>query len=292
MDFSCLWKEKKTTVSFEYFPARNEESTIKLQQVCDKLFLLNPDFVSVTFGAGGSSRDGSYQLLNTLLQKNQSKVIGYIAGDGLSHEQIHNIVHQYTNLGVHALFCVRGDKSGDSETNSQEKTFSHACDLLSYIKKISPLCIGAAGYPEGHSEAESFEQDVDYLKFKVDCGASFIISQYFYDNQYFFNFVESCRKRGITVPIVAGIMPIYSIKLTKNLAVQCGASIPETIMKRFSLLNPEDKQAIEDFGVEYSLIQCRELLEKGVNGLHFYTMDRSQSVSRIITQLRKEGFMN
>ncbi|MHC4863708.1 MAG: methylenetetrahydrofolate reductase, partial [Planctomycetota bacterium] len=171
------------------------------------------------------------------------------------------------------------------------ESLPHASDLVSFIRPRYDFCIGVAGYPEGHIEAESKAKDLEYLKLKVDNGAEYIISNYFYDNQYFFDFVERCRAVGIDVPILAGVMPIYSIKMMKMLAGLCGATITEEVRQGLEALPEEDKEAIINFGVEFAVRQCKGLLAAGVPGLHIYTMDRSISTVQIVERLRTDNLL-
>ncbi|OGF64699.1 MAG: 5,10-methylenetetrahydrofolate reductase, partial [Candidatus Fischerbacteria bacterium RBG_13_37_8] len=216
-------------------------------------------------------------------------VTAYLAGICLTESQVKNILDNYHAIGVQSVLCVRGDNPHDGAPAEDTGDFQHATELLTFVKSNFGFQLGAAGYPEGHVEAESKETDWDYLKLKVDKGAQYIISQYFYDNDYYYEFAENCRKRNINVPIVAGVMPIYSVKMMENLAAMCGATITQRVREGLAQINVEDKEAVGAFGIELALQQCRELLRNDVDGLHFYTMDRSQSVAKIVQQLRKEG---
>jgi len=206
---------------------------------------LKPDFVSVTFGAGGSTREGSRQLLETLKNEKGLEVIAYFAGYG----------------------------------------------MVTFIRPRYAFCLGVAGYPEGHIEAPSKDKDIEYLKLKVDQGAEYIISNYFYDNRFFFEFLERCRAVGIDVPILPGVMPIYSVKMLEMLASLCGATITKEVRQGMAALPDGDKEALVDFGIEFATRQCAELLDAGVPGLHIYTMDRSKSAAGIVHRLRDEGLL-
>jgi len=168
---------------------------------------------------------------------------------------------------------------------------NHANELLSFIRSKYEFCLGAAGYPEGHIEAQSREKDLEYLKKKVDAGAEYIISNYFYNNDFFFDFLDNCRKSGINVPVIPGIMPVYSLKMMNMLANLCGATITEEIKKNTAALPEGDKEALLAFGVDLAVKQCRGLIKEGVSGLHFYTMDRAVSAQRIVQHLKGEGLV-
>lgn len=293
MSIKDLWKERKRpTISFEFFPARDEKAAKKLDKAIDTLAELGPDFVSVTFGAGGFTREGSLQLAQKLKNEKGLPVLPYVAPYGMNPHDAASVLDDYKDLGIEAILCARGDKPMDIEGfKPHPDSFVHASDLLAFVGEHYDFFTGAAGYPEGHKEAESKEKDLEYLKLKVEKGARFIITQYVYDNQYFFNFVETCRGMGIDVPIIAGVMPIYSVKMMENLAALCGATITPQVRDGLAKLPPDDKSAVTEFGIQFAMQQCSELIRHGVDGIHFYTMDRSKSVVQIITQLKNEELL-
>ncbi|MDY6933448.1 MAG: methylenetetrahydrofolate reductase [Spirochaetota bacterium] len=288
-----IWKpENKPTISFELFPPRSEKAAINFEKALEELIALKPDFVSVTFGAGGSTREGSYQLIDKLRRKNDLEVIAYFAGFGLGPDDTISVLDSYRDLGLDNILIVRGDPPhGDDNFTPHPKSLSYASDILKFVKPKYDFCLGAASYPEGHIDAENKEKDLDYLQLKLENGAEFTICNYFYDNKYFFDFRERCKTRGINVPIVPGIMPIYSIKMMENLAKLCGATITDEVRKGLSALPEDDKKTLEEFGIEFATNQCRELLKAGVPGLHIYTMDRSTSTTGIVNNLRDEGLL-
>ena len=292
MKVTEMWKQKQPTVSFEFFPARNAEADEKLERVINQLTVMEPDFVSVTFGAGGSTREGSRQLVDWLKNDLKLEVMAYFAGYGLGPEDIQGVLDSYQDLGVENVLVVRGDPPhGQADFKPHAASLPHASDLLEFIRPRYPFCLGTAGYPEGHIEAESKQKDLEYLKLKVDKGAEYIITNYFYDNRYYFDFVAACRSLGIKVPIVPGIMPIFSLKMMANLAKLCGASISENLRQRLAALPEGDIPALLNFGIDFAYEQCQELIGAGVPGLHFYTMDRSKSTAGVVARLRQAGLL-
>lgn len=293
MRLTDVWNSRgKPTISFEFFPGRNEKAVGKLDKVIDKLAALEPDFVSVTFGAGGSTRDGSRELVEKLMHEKRLAVLPYFAGYGLGPDDLTAILADYRDLGTENLLAVRGDApQGDVEFVPHPESLPHASDLLAFIKERFDFCLGAGGYPEGHIEAESLDRDIEFVRLKVDQGAEFIITNYCFDNAYFFDFRERCARAGIDVPIVPGVMPIYNVKLLHSLASLCGATITDRLQAGLAALPEGDQQAVSAFGVEFAVDQCRELLEQGVPGLHFYTIDRAKSVLKIVGQLRESGLV-
>lgn len=292
MKLTSIWDSGSTpTISFELFPARTEKGAANLENAVDELIALNPDFFAVTFGAGGSTREGSRQLIERLKSEKGQEVIAYFAAWGLGPDDIVAVLDSYQTLGVENILTVRGDPPREEGFEPHPDSFAHASDLLAFVRPRYPFCIGVAGYPEGHIEAPSKEDDLKYLKLKVDAGAEYIIGNYFYDNQYFFDFVQRCRTADIGVPIVPGVMPIYSVKMMEMLASLCGATITDEVRRGIATLPEGDKTALLEFGIDFATRQCTELLKANVPGLHFYTMDRSQSTVEIINRLRSEKLL-
>ena len=219
-------------------------------------------------------------------------MVAYFACYGLGPSEIRAALDDYRDIGVENVLAVRGDAPDENPGfQPHPESLSHASELLTFIKPDYDFCLGAAGYPEGHIDAESKEKDLEFLKLKVQCGAEFIITNYFYDNIYYFDFVKRCRASGITVPILPGIMPIFSAKMMRMLARLCGATITDDIEKGLAALPEGDKQALESFGVELALKQCRGLIGAGVPGLHIYTMDRAKAATVMVRKLRSEGLV-
>ena len=287
-----LWENNtRPTLSFELFPARSEKGAEKLEQVIDELAGLKPDFVSVTFGAGGSTREGSRQLLDKLINEKGLKVIAYVAGYGLGPDDIVSVLDSYRDLGIETILVVRGDPPEAQGFTPHPDSMAHASDLISFIGARYQFCMGASGYPEGHIEAESKQKDLYYLKRKVESGARYVITNYCYDNRYYFDFANQCRQIGIDVPLLPGVMPIYSIKMMNTLAKLCGATITQEIRDGLAALSPDDTESLEQFGIDLATRQCRELLKKGVPGVHIYTMDRSRAALEMVGCLRNEGLL-
>jgi len=291
MRVSELYQNKQPVISMEFFPPRNQAASEKFNGLIDTLSSLDPDYLSITFGAGGSTKDGSYQTVKELMVKKNLPTVAYIAGYGLGQDAIREVLDQYRDLGVETIFVIRGDKPKTDEVPPHPDSFSYASELISFIKSHYDFTLGCAGYPEGHIEAKSLDTDIQYLKQKIENGAEYVVAQYFYDNDYFFNYVKTCKDQGINVPIIPGIMPVYSVKMTRMLSKICGSSLTENLDKKIAALHPEDNEGVIKLGIELATEQCRGLLKKGVPGLHFYTMDRSRSTVEIINQLKQEHLL-
>ena len=292
MKVTDLWREgRKPTLSFELFPARTEKGAANLESAIDELVALRPDFVSVTFGAGGSTRQGSYELLQKLHDEKGLDVLAYFACYGLGPDEIADILDRYEGVGIGSVLAVRGDTPREEGFEPHPESLPHASDLVAFIRSRYDFCLGVAGYPEGHVEAPSREKDLEYLKLKVEAGAEYIIANYSYDNEYFFDFIGRCREAGIAVPILPGVMPIYSVKMLEILAGICGATITDEVREGIAALPADDTEALVEFGIDLASRQCAGLLKAGVPGVHIYTMDKSASAVGVVNRLRSEGLL-
>jgi methylenetetrahydrofolate reductase (NADPH) len=281
----------KPSLAMEFFPPKTPKAEENLSRTIDKLAELRPDFATVTFGAGGSTREGSRDLVDRLKNGKRIEVVPYFAGYGLGREEISAVLNGYSAIGVESILVVRGDPPRDPSFRPHPQSLTYASDLLAHIQPRFSFCLGAAGYPEGHVQAGSPERDADFLKLKVDQGAEFVITNYFYENRFYFDYVERCRARGVSVPILPGMMPIYTRKMTESLAAACGASVPAALRRELDRIPEDDKQATFEFGIDFLLRQCRDLLAAGVPGLLFYTMDRWEAVDKIVRSLRADGLL-
>ncbi|ACN14781.1 MetF1 [Desulforapulum autotrophicum HRM2] len=277
------------SVSFEFFPPRDDKAESSFYGVVDALSALNPAYMSMTFGAGGSTSEGSFQAVKRMMIEKNLPMVAYIAGYGLGPHEITEVLDRYKALGVETIFVIRGDKPRTDGFTPHPESFAHASDLIRFISDRYDFDLGCAGYPEGHVQAESLEKDVEYLRLKQDNGAQYVVAQYFYDNDSFYRYVDLCRKSGITIPIIPGIMPIYTVKLTRMLCKLCGSTLPTGLREKLDSLTNDKSEAVADLGVNFAFDQCRDLVLKGVDGLHFYTMDRSGSVLKIVQRLKDDG---
>lgn len=246
----------------------------------------------MTFGAGGTTREGSLELARQLARGHGLEVLPYFACWGLGPDEIGKVVDDYAALGVENMLLVRGDEPrGEGAREPHPASLAHASDLVAYLRPRYDLCFGVAGYPEGHVQSESRERDIEFLKLKVERGAEFVIANYFYDNDFYFDFVDRCRAAGVDVPILPGVMPIFSLKMMRNLAALCGATITARLEARLAALPEGDKKALAALGIEIATEQCRGLLSGGAPGVHVYTMDRSKATVAIVKALREEGLL-
>lgn len=292
MRVATLYKnQSQPSVSFEFFPPRDNNAEAGFAAVLDQLSELSPDYMSMTFGAGGSTKEGSYQAVKLMKEEKNIPTVAYLAGFGLAPDEISRVLDRYKALGIETIFVIRGDEPRDADFTPHPDSFSHASDILKFIREHYDFELGCAGYPEGHVQAQSLEKDIEYLKLKQDNGAQYVVAQYFYDNDFFYTYVDKCRDAGIRIPIIPGIMPIYTVKLTNMLCRLCGSTLPAELKKQLDALSTAKPEDVAALGVDVAFEQCKDLLAHGVDGLHFYTMNRAPSVTRIIQRLKDEGLL-
>lgn len=271
-----------TNFSVEYFPPRNEEGRAKLDAAHHALVQLNPEFFSVTYGAGGSTRDGTRRLVLDYLSNGQD-VAPHLSFGGSSDEEMAALLDQYKDAGVKRLVALRGDIPSGIGVASQ---YRYANEMVAFIKAHSGdhFQINVACYPEMHPESNDFEAELKYFKMKVDAGADCAITQYFYNVDAYLSFRDLCDKAGVTVPIVPGIMPITNYARLARFSAACGAEIPRWISKRLESYR-DDSTSIKQFGEEVVSSLCARLIEAGAPSLHFYSMNQSTAVTKLVNNL-------
>jgi len=279
---------KKPSFSFEFFPPKTPEDTKSLYQSIKELRELDPDFVSVTNppSSVGALKTAAIALL--IKEKFGLEPMAHFTCIAHSRQNISAICTELRRAGISNVLALRGDMPKDTAPDHKPE-FAHADGLVREIMADGGFCIGVAGYPEKHPEAPSMEEDIANLKRKLDAGASFVVTQLFFNNDSYFSFVDQCRKAGITAPIVPGLMPVTSYKQLKRFSDMCGAKIPEALAGKLSEIK-DDTRAVIDYGIQYGLEQARGLLKGGAPGIHFYTFNRSVSSREILRKLKAEGF--
>jgi methylenetetrahydrofolate reductase (NADPH) len=273
-------------ISFEFFPPKDREGVDRLFSTVAELAPFAPAYVSVTYGAGGSTRQLTVDLVGRIQREVGIEAMAHLTCVGATQAELGNVLDQLQQKGVENVIALRGDPpKGSTAFITPEGGFGHASELVGFIKQRGRFCIAAACYPEKHPEAASLEADLAQLKRKVDAGAEFLISQLFFDNADYFAFVERARQLGISAPIIAGIMPVTNVSQIKRFTAMCGARMPDELMQKLEPV-AADAEAVGEIGVEHAVHQCRELLEKGVPGVHFYTLNRSKATVEILKRLR------
>ncbi|MFQ5353274.1 MAG: methylenetetrahydrofolate reductase [NAD(P)H] [Candidatus Binatia bacterium] len=286
MRISELFGKERPVFSFEFFPPKTDEGRKTLLTTIADLKTLEPDFVSVTYGAGGSTRDRTVELVAYIKNELRIEAMAHITCVGASRTELSSVLDRLGAAAVENVIALRGDPPrGESRFTVALDGLAHASDLVAMIRSQNrPFCVAAAAYPEGHVEAPSLEEDLDNLKKKVDQGVDFLITQLFFDNRYYFDFVERAKAAGIAVPVVPGIMPVTS-NLDK--LQRFGAQIPHHLQEAVSRLEG-DPEGLIRAGVDHAFEQCRELIDQGAPGVHFYTLNRSASTRNILRQLKSD----
>lgn len=285
MRFDRILADHRPSISFEFFPPKTDEAAEALYANAASLEALGPSFVSVTCGAGGSTRERTRDLVLRLGRETALTTVPHLTCVGSTRDEIGEVLQTYAEGGIENVLALRGDPPGAGRFEATPGGFGYAGDLVAFIKASFPtLGIGVAGYPEGHPETTDKLADIDHLKAKVDAGADVVITQLFFDNRDFYDFVERCELAGIRVPIVAGIMPIQSISGVKRMAGLSGARLPAPLLRALTRAG-EDAQAVASVGAHWATEQCRDLLDRRVHGLHFYTLNKSAATRRIYESL-------
>ena len=276
--------------SFEFFPPKTDDGVRSLLEATRELGELEPAFVSVTYGAGGSTRERTVETILQIKEATGVEPMAHLASLGHTRGEIAEVLDRLQKAGIGNLLCLRGDPPrGLDVRHATIDGFRFASDMIQFVRKSGRwrFCIGGACYPEGHIENPSREDDLVATRTKIEAGAEFLITQLFFDNAFYFDFVSRARSAGITVPIVPGIMPITNFDQIERFTRLCGATIPMRLRLELER-RKDDPEAILQLGVAHATVQCVELLARGAPGVHFYTLNRSRSTAEILERLRRE----
>lgn len=281
-----ILKSDRPVFSVEFFPPKTEEGRLGLLETARELAGLDLDFVSVTYGAGGSTREGTVDITRALKEEVGLEVVAHLSCVGESCEGLAETLDRLEALGVDNIFALRGDPPrGEVNFVQPEGGFGNAAELTTFIASDYDFAIGGACFPEVHPEAPDLDTDLSYLKTKVDSGAEFLITQLFFDNQVYFDFVEAARAKGITAPIIPGIIPVTGFAHTRRICDLCGSSIPPEL-ERAMLAVEGDPEAEFNLGVAYAAQQSAELLAAGAPGIHFYALNKAPATRAVLGALR------
>lgn len=272
--------------SFEFFPPKDEDGMLRLFETIQELRDYNPSYVSVTYGAGGSTRRLTVDLVKRIKGEIGLETMAHLTCVGASREQIGEVLDELSAGGVENVLALRGDPpKGETAFVATDGGFRYASELVAFVKSGYPFCVAAACYPEGHPEAPGFDADLNHLKQKVDAGVDVLVTQLFFDNRDYFRFVQSARDAGISIPILAGIMPITNYSQVKRFTAMCGATIPPELRKALDATDGEPDQ-VSALGVAHATEQCRGLIAGGAPGIHFYTLNRSNATRKVLEALQ------
>lgn len=274
--------EKKPLISFEIFPPKANYPVNTIYDSIDELYNLEPDFMSVTYGAGGSTKDKTVEISSYIQNKYNLTSIAHVTCISSAKNEVYNILTSLKENNVQNVLALRGDYPRDSVSdNFPTDGFKNSVELIEYFKKNSNLCVGAACYPEKHPDAKNLDADIEFLKRKMDAGADFLVTQMFFDNEAFYNFYDKAHKNGIDLPIITGIMPILNKNQINTIVNLTGNTIPEKfrrILDKYAN-NPE---ALKEAGMSYAIGQIIDLLSWGVDGIHIYTMNKPSTARKIL----------
>ena len=276
----------RPSLSFEFFPPKTEAGFDKLLQAVSDLMQLKPSYASVTYGAGGSTRDYTANLVVRIQKETGLRVVSHLTCVGSTRNEIMSILEKDVESGIENILALRGDPpKGEAVWKHPDNGFDYAADLVSFIKKNYPhICIGVAGFPEGHPLTPNRLKEMEYLKAKVDAGADYIVTQMFFDNRDFYDFCERCELAGIHVPVVAGIMPITTRKgMIRMAELAGGARFPAGLLR--SVARAENDKYFEEIGIHWAAGQLRDLISNDVRGIHLYTLNSSQAIFKIFKSL-------
>jgi methylenetetrahydrofolate reductase (NADPH) len=272
--------------SFEFFPPKTENGERNLENALAELRTLEPSFVSVTYGAGGSTREKTIEIVKRIREQYGLEAMAHFTCVGATEPELRSTLDEMRGAGIDNVLALRGDPpAGQEEWVATEGGLEYSRELVELIAGDYPFAIGAACFPETHIHAESPEADLQHLVEKVGAGVHFLITQLFFDNSLYFAFLERTRAAGIDVPIIPGVMPITQVGQVERMASMCGATIPEGLRRELHARG-DDPEAVLDFGVAYATLQCAELLAAGAPGIHFYTLNRSPATRAILSALK------
>jgi len=286
MKIGEIIKERGSSLSFEFFPPKDEAGEARLFQTIAKLEALTPTFVSVTYGAGGGTAKNTGNVIGRIKRETSITVMPHLTCVDQSKSELRKILEDYKGEGIENVLALRGDPpQGTEKFVAPKDGFCYAIDMVTLAVDVGGFSIGVAVYPEGHPESPSLEMDMYYTKQKIDAGADFAITQMFFDNGYFYDFLERAEKAGITIPIIPGIMPISDLARIQGFSQMCGATLPGSIVRRLEKAGADEAGKV---GLEVATEQCADLIEHGVRYFHFYTLNQFDAVSRIVANLGLE----
>jgi methylenetetrahydrofolate reductase (NADPH) len=281
-----ILEERRPVFSFEFFPPKTDEGMENLWQAASVLKHDEPAFVSVTYGAGGSTRDRTITIVKRIKQELGLEAMAHFTCVGATVDELRVVLDEMRDAGIENVLALRGDPPrGQTEWTATPGGLSYSTELISLIADEYDFTIGAACFPEVHPAATDADSDIGFARKKVEAGAKFLITQLFFDNELYFDFVERARAAGIDVPIIPGVMPVTNFSQLKRFTEMCGATIPPTFECELAA-RADDPDAVRDLGVAYATLQCSELLARGAPGIHFYVLNRAPVARSVLAALR------
>jgi methylenetetrahydrofolate reductase (NADPH) len=287
MRIDQILETTRPVFSFEFFPPRTDDARRSLEDALGELRKDTPDYVSVTYGAAGSTRERTVEVTKWIKEDLALESMAHLSCVGEPTDRLREILDEIGAAGIDNVLALRGDPPrGETDWTPHPEGLESSVDLIELIRSDYDFCIGATCFPEVHPEAPDLEHDLRFLKRKVEAGATFLITQLFFDNEDYFRFVESARAHGIELPIIAGIMPITNFEQIKRFTTLCGATIPPALNEQLEARHAEGEEAVAELGVAYATLQCADLLARGAPGIHFYTLNKSPATRAILSALK------
>ena len=291
MKITEILAQRRPLISFEFFPPKTDEGRASLEGAIEALKPLAPSFVSITYGAGGSTRATTIDLVRHIKSDVGLEAAAHLTCVGHSRDELRTILTDLATSGVDNIIALRGDPpKGQTRFVPAADGFRYASELVGFIRQNFAFCIGVAGYPEKHIEASTIEEDLGHLKEKTDQGGDFIITQLFFDVDAYHRFVAALRRIGVNRPVIAGIMPITDTDQVKRFTQLCGATLPADLLRRLDAAGA-NKTRVVDIGIEHATRQCEALLRGGAPGVHFYTLNRSHATREVYSRLSSSGVL-
>jgi methylenetetrahydrofolate reductase (NADPH) len=275
-------------VSLEFFPPKERVEWPAFFKVAERLREVDPLFVSVTYGAGGGTQEHTLDIVRHLKKEVGVEPMAHLTCVGACGEGIRGFLDSLAEEGIQNVLALRGDPPKDVSDSNPWSDFRYASDLVTFIRDSHPgFCVGVAGYPEKHPEAVSVDDDIEYLRLKLDQGASFAVTQLFFDNSYYWSFMDLAAKRGIDKPIIPGILPIFNLKIIQRILSLCGATMPGAFMRELEEAQAKGgNAAVQEAGIEHARRQIQELLDRGVPGVHLFTLNKDDACLDLISRLK------
>jgi methylenetetrahydrofolate reductase (NADPH) len=280
-----MFNKKKPAIAFEIFPPRPDVPLETIYDHLDQFEALRPDYISVTYGAGGSRKGRTLEIAERIKKKHNIESMAHFTCIGHTREEISDMLAAMHDSGLENILALRGDPpAGQPDFDLSRSAYRYAYELVEHVRSVNNFCIAAAAYVEGHVDSKRLSEDLAHLKEKVDAGVDFLITQLFFDNRLFFDFIDKSRTIGINCPITAGIMPIFRADQIKSITAKSGCSIPASLVVMMDKYQ-DDPEDMRKAGIEYASRQIRELIDAGVDGIHLYTMNRPKSTREIISNI-------
>ena len=276
-----------TSISFEFFPPKSAETEAKLWDVVNELSVIGPDFVSITYGAGGSTRDRTHKCVKHIVTKTDLKPAAHLTCVAASKSEVDEVIEDYENAGVKHIVALRGDMPDMAAFSPHPDGYSGSVELVESLAKRGGFDITVSAYPEKHPESDNMQTDIDLLKAKIDAGATRAITQFVFDTEQYYRFRDLLADNQINIPVIPGIMPTTNFKGVLRMSEACGASVPEWMKNKFDGLD-EDLESRRELAIEIAIDQCRDLINSGFENLHFYTLNQATVTKAVCNALRLE----